>query len=40
MMGVEAEEKTNIKEKIWQRDLQPWWNVSTAAPAEAAAVLN
>lgn len=35
---VEGEEKKEIKENIWQGDLQLWRNVSTAALAEAAAV--
>lgn len=30
--------KKEIKENIWQGDLQLWRNVSTAARAEAAAV--
>lgn len=39
--GVE-EVKKEIKENTWQGDLQLWRNVSTAAPAAAAAasVLN
>lgn len=36
--GAGGEVKKEIKENIWQGDLQLWRNVSTVAPAEAAAV--